>query len=195
MISRIVGVALLISLGALGGYLLASNPQVLPYLHRQQPTAQSSETQLRSMSIDAVPDKAQYELQERCAKRAEQIFSRDWSHGSPDNSAGYTQTANYQSHYNPTLHKCFMLETSSAYDQKRPTVMKTLMEVNSNREYGQFFGDLPGSKPSGLPSICYFGQEPCRFEAVWDAMANVYMEEDGTGDLPQMTPVGPVTGR
>jgi hypothetical protein len=41
------------------------------------------------MSVNAAPDKVQYELQERCAKRAEQIFSRDWPHGSPDNSMGY----------------------------------------------------------------------------------------------------------
>jgi hypothetical protein len=34
------------------------------------------------MSVNAAPDKVQYELQERCAKRAEQIFSKDWPHGS-----------------------------------------------------------------------------------------------------------------
>jgi hypothetical protein len=88
-----------------------------------------------------------------------------------------------------------MLETSYAYDRNQPTVMKILLEVNSNREYGQFFGDLPFSKPSGFPPTCNFGQKICRSEDEWDAMANVYMEEDGTGDLPQMTPGGPVTGR
>jgi hypothetical protein len=86
-----------------------------------------------------------------------------------------------------------MLETSYAYDPKRPTVMKVLFEVNSNREYGQFFGDHPGAlRSSGLP-MCNFGQKNCRSEGEWDAIANVYMEEDGTGDLPQMTPGGPVT--
>jgi hypothetical protein len=108
---------------------------------------------------------------------------------------GFTQTASYQSHYNPTLNKCFMLETSSAYDRNRPTVTKILLEVNSNREYGLFFGDMPASKPSGLPPTCNFGQKICRSEGEWDAMADVYMEEDGTGDLPQMTPGSPVTGR
>jgi hypothetical protein len=111
------------------------------------------------MSVNAAPDKVQYELQERSAKRAEQNFSRDWPHGSPDNSMGYTQRASYQSHYNPTLNKCFMLETSNAYDRNQPTVMKILLEVNSNREYGQFFGDLPFSKPSGFPPTCNFGQK------------------------------------
>jgi hypothetical protein len=123
----------------LGGYLLASNPHAFPYLHRQQPITQS---------INAAPDKAQYELQERCAKRAEQIFSRDWPDGSPDNSAGYQQTASYQSHYNPTLNKCFMLETSQAYDQKRPTVLKTSLEVNSNREYGHGKKTKPQTHPA-----------------------------------------------
>jgi hypothetical protein len=176
MISKIVGPAFLIMLGALGGYVLASNP------NRQQPT----EIQPHSMSANAAPDKAQYELQERCAKRAEQIFTKGWPNGSPDNSAGYTQTANYQSHYNPTLNKCFYLETSQAYNQKRSTVSKSLLEVNSNREYGQYYGDLLiGGKlnmnPSGLPPTCWLGEKFCQSEFVWDAMANVYMEEDGTG--------------
>lgn len=128
---------------------------------------------------DAAPDQAQYELQERCSKRAEQIFARDWPRGSPDTSMGYTQTASYQSHYHAKLNKCFMLETSSAYD-KRPTIMKTLLDVNSNKEYGQFFGDMPGSQPSGLPPLCDFRGTFCKSEAEWDAMADVYMEEDGT---------------
>jgi hypothetical protein len=140
------------------------------------------------ISVHAAPDKVQYELQERCGKRAEQIFSRDWPHGSPDNSMGYTQTATYQSHYNPALNKCFMLETSNAYDKSRPTVMKVLLEVNSNRQYGQFSGDQPGGKSSGLSPICNFGQKSCRSESEWDAMADVYMEEDGTGNLPQVIP-------
>src|ERR1700726_2491818 len=58
-----------------------------------------------SNSANAVPDKVQYELQERCAKRAEQIFAKDWPHGSPDNSVGYTQRASYISHYNASLNK------------------------------------------------------------------------------------------
>jgi hypothetical protein len=128
-------------------------------------------------------------------KRAERIFSRDWPHGSPDNSLRYTVTANYQSHYNPTLNKCFMLQISHAYQKDRPTVIKILLEVNSNREYGQFFGDYPGSKSTGFPPVRNFGQKVCRSEAEWDAMADVYMEEDGTGDPPQMTPGGTVTGR
>jgi|SRR5438309_9484355 hypothetical protein len=138
------------------------------------------------MSANAAPDKVQYELQERCGKRAEQIFAKNWPRGSPDNSMGYTQTAGYQSHYNARLNKCFMLQTSQAYDPKQPSVMKILWDVNSNKEYGPFFGDLPGSKPSGLPSTCSFGEKICKSEAEWDAMADVYMEEDGTGNnLPQ----------
>jgi hypothetical protein len=119
-------------------------------------------------------------------------------------------------HYNPTLNKCFMLEVSEAYQKDRPTGFgklpfvctpcfcrnapsrfsqkRILLDVNANREYGEFFGDLRFSKPSGLPPTCYLGQKFCRSESEWDAMANVYMEEDGTGDLPQITG-GPVTGR
>jgi hypothetical protein len=140
-----------------------------------------------SNSAKAAPDKVQYELQERCAKRAEQTFAKDWPHGSPDNSTGYTQTAGYISHYNASLNKCFMLETSQAYDPKRPSVSKTLLDVNSNKEYGMFFGDMPGSTASRFPPTCIFGEKICRTEAEWDAMADIYMEEDGTVNTPLQT--------
>jgi hypothetical protein len=145
------------------------------------------------LSVNAAPDKAQYELQERCAKRAEQIFAKDWPHGSPDTSAGYTQTATYQSHYNPTLNKCFMLEISQGFLKERVTLSKVLLDVNANKEYGQFFGEPFSLKPSGLIPMCTFGTKGCASESEWDAMANVYMEEDGTGELPQ--PGGAVKGR
>jgi hypothetical protein len=135
------------------------------------------------MSANAAPDKAQYELQERCAKRAEQLFAKSWPKGSPDNSAGYTITGDYVSHYNARLNKCFMLETAHSYDKNRPTVSKTLLDVNSNKQYGAFIGDLSRSiNPSGLALVCYFGEKRCGSEAEWDAMADVYMEEDGTGN-------------
>jgi hypothetical protein len=140
-----------------------------------------------SNSANAVPDKVQYELQERCAKRAEQIFAKDWPHGSPDNSVGYTQRASYISHYNASLNKCFILETTEAYDPKGPGIIKILLDVNSNKEYGMFSGHLPGSTASRFPPTCNFGDNICRTEAEWDAMANVYMEEDGTGNTPPQT--------
>jgi hypothetical protein len=86
--------------------------------------------------VSASADEVQYDLQERCGKRAEQVFSRDWPNGSPDNSLGYLTTATYQSHYNQTLNKCFVIETSTSYPKEGPLVIKTLFDVNSNKEYG-----------------------------------------------------------
>jgi hypothetical protein len=120
---------------------------------------------VRRSNVDA-------QQQERCGKRAEQIFAKNWPHGSPDNSAGYTTTAFYTSHYNAKLNKCFMLETSQGYDPKRPFVMKFLLDANSNKEYGQFF------KSIGFPPTCNLGDQICSSEPKWDAMARVYMEED-----------------
>src|SRR5262249_58178381 len=113
-------------------------------------------------SANAALDKVQYELQERCVKRAEQIFAKDWPRGSPDNSAGYTQTASYVAHYNAKLNKCFMLQTSFAYQSKQPTIMKHLFDVNSNKEYGMFFGDMPGSKASPRLPMCHLDEKICR---------------------------------
>lgn len=127
------------------------------------------------LSVNAAPDRVLYELQERCATRAEQIFAKGWPNGSPDKSMGYI------SHYNVTLNKCFMLEIVNAFNPKHPTLLKILLDVNSNKEYGEFFGNMPGHKSSDLYPMCFLGEKFCASEAEWDAMAGVYMEEDGTG--------------
>ena len=87
----------------------------------------------------------------------------------------------YISHYNVTLNKCFMLEIVNAFNPKHPTLLKILLDVNSNKEYGEFFGNMPGHKSSDLYPMCFLGEKFCASEAEWDAMAGVYMEEDGTG--------------
>jgi hypothetical protein len=126
------------------------------------------------MSAFGAPDKGQYELQERCSNRVQKIFANDWPSGSSDNSMGYTQ---YQSHYNAKLNKCFVLITIRSYD-KPSSDLKTLLDVFSNKEYGQY---LVVRGKNDFPPTCYVGDKICNSEGEWDAMADVYMKEDGTG--------------
>jgi hypothetical protein len=50
----------------------------------------------------AQPNKEQYELQERCGKRAAEVFAKEWG-------TGFTAAAhaNYENHYSSRLNKCF----------------------------------------------------------------------------------------
>jgi hypothetical protein len=60
-------------------------------------------------------------------------------------------------------------------------VLRALFDALSNKEYGQYFGDMLGGKNKDNFPICYFGEKFCSSQPEWDAMADVYMEEDGTG--------------
>jgi len=52
----------------------------------------------------AASTKEEYELQERCGKRAEEIFRIEYRNG---NKAG--KMSNYTNHYNRKLNRCFVI--------------------------------------------------------------------------------------
>jgi len=56
-----------------------------------------------STYVSAQPNKELYELQERCGKRAAEVFKREYSpaHGQ--------MTFNYENHYSARLNKCFFI--------------------------------------------------------------------------------------
>jgi hypothetical protein len=66
---------------------------------------------LFSASICAAePNKVLYELQERCGKRAAEVFEKDF----PDTKTTGV-IADYENHYSPRLNKCFIVESSTQY--------------------------------------------------------------------------------
>jgi hypothetical protein len=80
-------------------------------------------------SASAEPNKEQYELQERCGKRAEQFFKQhDYSN------------ARYENHYNPDLNGCFLLvNTILRQPGKGVTWIEwELWDVNENRLLDDF---------------------------------------------------------
>src|SRR5215469_13443653 len=94
----------------------------------------------------AEPNKEQYDLQERCGKRAEQLFKED-----SERSAG-GEILNYQSHYHATLNKCFYLMTDTWSDGKNGMLYTNifLVDANENKTYGTFSKGTdsgPGSSP------------------------------------------------
>ncbi len=77
-----------------------------------------------------------YDLQERCGKRAAEIFDKDFP---KDDRKGLED---FENHYSVRFNKCFMLETNTIITQTegKTTSLKwlTLFDVNDNKVYGSF---------------------------------------------------------
>jgi hypothetical protein len=81
----------------------------------------------------AEPNKEQYELRERCGKRAAEFF----------NQLGY-RDASFENHYNPDLNSCFLLVTITRSETGKGVawVEWQLWDVNENKEL-----DMLGYRP------------------------------------------------
>jgi hypothetical protein len=138
-------------------------------------------TILTPAGASAEPNKEQYELQERCGKRAEQVFKND----NPGQSAGVVLTntddgqtiTTYQNHYSATLNKCFYLMITTGVNYKKQpqytTKLMTLFDLNDNKEYGTFFK----RSDSSVPTHCNVQQKICHSESEWQELLKPYMEE------------------
>ena len=65
-------------------------------------------------NTDHISAKEEYELQERCSKRCEEVFRKEYAHSQiatrKDNEESMWMLT-YQSHYNQELNKCFILKS------------------------------------------------------------------------------------
>jgi hypothetical protein len=121
----------------------------------------------------AISDKKEeYELQERCANRAEEYFMKEfgngtWTYGSVTFSARFTD------HYNKTMNKCFILITLEGIGDTFVSEFKDLKDVNEMKEYGSF------TKCNNRiqPNACEVSGKYCKSEAEWDSFVKPYMEE------------------
>ena len=127
-------------------------------------------------SAHAATTKEDYELLERCGKRAEELFKREW--GSGISKTGETTTmGSYTNHYNKKLNKCFYLETSTALTpkgkNKGTSEQMGLYDINENKEYGQFFKN----DSDKLPFVCNVQGAECRSKQEWDSLIRPFMNE------------------
>ena len=102
---------------------------------------------LAVMAIGVVPipptdalGQAGLDLQERCAKQAENIFYRDgWNSGVTYLDNGRDVLAHYESHYNAKLGGCFMLlETVGVRSNNLGYDMKNLSDAYEDRTYADY---------------------------------------------------------
>jgi hypothetical protein len=82
-----------------------------------------------------------YLLQERCGKRADEIFRTEYGTHSKKTDHGELRF-NYESHYSERLNKCFFLEDATSYSiiDGKSSSMKIvrLFDANGNKEYANF---------------------------------------------------------
>jgi hypothetical protein len=125
----------------------------------------------------AEPNKDQYELQERCGKRAEEAFKNDYAGGGVTNTKDGQNVTAYENHYNAMLNKCFFLEivTSVNYKTKDKSIstMITLFDLNEHKAYGSFFKRSDFS----VPLECYIQEKSCHSQSEWEELLKPYMEQ------------------
>ena len=124
--------------------------------------------------------KETYESQERCGKRAEEIFKKKYGNSTQISKEGLsTNSYDYACHYNRKLNKCFMLinKVTCFYGKKKGSFFsfmqdyKELKDINENVTYGTFLHD------SDEPPACQVLGKPYKTQQEWDALVKPYMEE------------------
>jgi hypothetical protein len=120
-----------------------------------------------------------YDLKEKCARFAGEVFRREWQTGGSSarrTDGNGSAEATYRNHYNAKLNRCFYLEISTIYPKRSPATLiqrQTLYDIHENKEYGSMFYD---SGPLGLTS-CYLLDRKCSSSEEWQSFIRPYLEE------------------
>lgn len=122
--------------------------------------------------------KEEYELQERCGKRAEASFKKEWGSGI-QNTADGQMVAVFENHYNRRLNKCLVLYRTTNVPKKRNnaditvTTSFVLFDINANKEYGQLWT----TGVTHQVTLCNLLEKPCQSKEEWDALIKPYMND------------------
>ncbi|QOZ33218.1 hypothetical protein [Bradyrhizobium sp. CCBAU 53421] len=113
-----------------------------------------------------------YMLQERCGKRAAEVFAKEYSSPSHMTEDGERQTSNYRNHYSEKLNKCFFLEISLFTKTGKVSNLLRLYDLNENKEYASYWDT------SDMSFIdCVVGETRCKSQEEWYKLAKPYLED------------------
>jgi len=127
-----------------------------------------------SAYVSGQPNKQSYELQERCGKRAAEVFEREY--GPVSNTEDGQTLFNYENHYSERSKKCFFLEIAMSYEReegKPASKIMRLFDINENKEYGTFVS----GPTEGTPVTCVVRGKNCRSESEWRQLLKPFMED------------------
>src|SRR5258708_15299328 len=106
-----------------------------------------------------------YELQERCGKRAAEVFEKDF----PKNERKGLE--DFENHYSVRLNKCFLLEINTIFltveGKNVSSKSLVLVDINDNKSYGTFHTSFS----------CEVMEKACRTEQEFRALIRPYMED------------------
>jgi hypothetical protein len=140
--------------------------------------------------VAGTPSLAQISLdsEEGCARRAETVFrergySKDITRPKGDTSGSNDVMANFESHHNTVLNKCFMLlEIFGVGISNAGFQIRSLLDAYQGRTYAEFaWGPTESSKYGEVRPYCRLmasldDQSNCHSEAEFDAFVNRYMK-------------------
>ena len=115
--------------------------------------------------------KEDYELREKCKKRSNEFFSKEYGNGTVKTKDG-TTTTYYTNHYNKKQNKCLLLLKSTHIfnDKKSYRYSENLLDIDENQEYGYFI-------KNGKNIVCFVLDKECKSKEGWDLLVKPYMEE------------------
>jgi hypothetical protein len=117
----------------------------------------------------AEPNKALYELQERCSKQVSERFERRGFEGTGIDDG--STLSFFNNHYNARLNKCIYLESNVTTTKNAVYARHSLMDLHGNRVIGSslFIGNVM--------ALCSVDSTPCRTGGEWLALIKPFMEE------------------
>jgi len=116
--------------------------------------------------------KGDYELQEKCKKRSNEFFSKEYGNGTVKTKDG-TTTIYYTHHNNKKQNKCLLLlKSTHIFNDKKKSnkYSENLLDIDENQEYGYFI-------KNGKNSVCFVLDKECKSKEGWDKLVKPFMEE------------------
>ncbi len=132
------------------------------------------------IKAEVIPDEERikdYDLQERCSMRAEELFAK---HRIDEVGNDYWRnvTGTYRNHFNKKLNKCFMIIADNRRDPNNFTYpAKFMQDTHENRVCGLYLGILMPDVKKQRTLYCDVFGKPCKSEREWDSLVAPYMEE------------------
>ena len=121
---------------------------------------------------NAQPNKEAYDLQDRCGRRAAEVFAKNYENFE---LGGRTHSYSYRNHYSPRLNKCFFVVQHLDYAHGKineAVRVLELFDVNENNNYGTFIGTR-----GTPPTMCEVRDRECKSESEWYELVRPYMDD------------------
>jgi hypothetical protein len=126
-------------------------------------------------SASAEPDRAIYELQERCARHALDWFVLQTGktgevNGNTVRSRDLSMEISFVNHYNPKLNTCFVQTVTLFFRDKLESL--AIYNLLNNVQFGSLMLNLETGRGTGAVSGA-----TCRSQREWDELTRAYLEQ------------------